>query len=119
MKLPTWTKPAVAGAVLGALATMAIGFGQGGWYSTGAAERLADDRSAGAVIEALVPICVAQSKLDPDIATKIKHMTGMITGYEQRDFVMKAGWATTSNADGPNRDVAAGCADVLIKPRQG
>jgi len=118
MNIPTWLKPGLTGAALGAVATMIIGFNQGGWYTTKSAEQLADDRSAVAVVDALVPLCVAQSKLDPDSVTKISAMTAMVTGYERRDYVMKAGWATTPSADEPNRDVASACADTLIKPSQ-
>jgi hypothetical protein len=118
MNIPTWLKPGLTGVVLGAVATMAIGFNQGGWYSSKSAERLADERSAVAVVDALVPICIAQAKLDPTHEAKIEKMTTMVTGYERRDYVMQAGWATTSAADGPNRDVASACAEVLIKPSQ-
>jgi hypothetical protein len=118
MKIPTWLKPGLTGAALGAVATMIIGFNQGGWYTTKSAEQMADDRSAVAVVDALVPLCVAQSKLDPDNKTKITAMTAMTTGYERRDYVMKAGWATSPSAEGPNRDVASACADTLIKPSQ-
>ena len=82
------------------------------------AEKLATTRSAVAVVDALVPVCVAQSKLDPNGAAKITAMTGMVTNYEKRDFVMKAGWATTSGSENANSDVASACADVLVKARQ-
>ncbi|GAB2175993.1 hypothetical protein [Dongia sp. agr-C8] len=118
MNIPTWLKPGLTGAALGAVATLVIGFSQGGWYTTESAERLADDRSAVAVVDALVPFCVAQSKLDPDSKTKITAMTGMVTGYERRDYVMKVGWATAPSAESPNGDVASACADKLIKPSQ-
>jgi hypothetical protein len=118
MKIPTWLKPGLIGAALGAVATMVIGFNQGGWYSNKSAEKLADDRSAVAVVGALVPVCLAQAKLDPQGIEKIKAMTTMVTSYERRDYLIKAGWATTSTADGPNRDVATACADTLIKPGQ-
>jgi hypothetical protein len=52
MKFPTWTKPAINGAIFGAIATMAYGFTQGGWYSAGSAEAMAHQRSEVAVIEA-------------------------------------------------------------------
>jgi hypothetical protein len=97
---------------------MVIGFSQGGWYTGKSAERLADQRSSVAVVDALVPICVAQSKLDPESGAKITKMTSMVTGYERRDYVMKIGWATSSQADGPNGDVASACADALLKARQ-
>ena len=119
MKSLASLKAGLTGAGLGAIATIVVGFGMGGWHTSRSAERLADERSSLAVTDALVPICIAQSKLDPEAATKISRMTSMITGYERRDYVMKAGWATSSAADGPNRDVAAACADALIKLPQG
>ena len=118
MKIPTSLKPGLIGAALGAVATMVIGFSQGGWYTTKSAEKLADDRSTLAVVDALVPVCVAQSKLDPNATAKINSMTTMVTDYEKRDFVMKAGWATTAGSENPNRDVASACAGVLLKARQ-
>jgi len=116
MQIPTWTKPGITGAIVGAIATMIIGFSQGGWYSGGSAERLAQQRSDVAVIEALVPICVSQSKLDPDTTAKLGQLVAMKSSYEQRDFVMTSGWATMPAANEPNRDVASKCADALVKP---
>ncbi len=115
MQIPTWTKPGITGAIVGALATMIIGFSQGGWYSGGSAERLAQQRSEVAVIDALVPICISQSKLDPDTTAKLGQLVAMKTSYEQRDFVISSGWATMPASDGPNRDLASKCADALVK----
>lgn len=119
MNIPTWIKPGIIGAAIGAVATMVIGFNQGGWYTSKSATALAAETSSVAVVNALVPVCVAQSHLDPDIAGKLAHMATMITGYEKRDYVMKAGWATTSTVDGPNRDVASACADALMNTHEG
>jgi hypothetical protein len=115
MQIPTWTKPGITGAIVGAIATMIIGFSQGGWYSGGSAERLAQQRSEVAVIDALVPICISQSKLDPDTTAKLGQLVAMKTSYEQRDFVISSGWATMPASDGPNRDLASKCADALVK----
>lgn len=119
MKLPTWTKPAVTGAIVGAIATMILGFSQGGWYTSGSAERLASLKSKTAVISALTPICINQSKVDPDSMAKLDQLVAMKTSYEQRDFVMKAGWATMPPASDPDRDLASACADALSKPAAG
>jgi hypothetical protein len=115
MQIPTWTKPGITGAIVGAIATMIVGFSQGGWYTEGAAERLADQRSTVAVIDALVPICVSRSKLDPEATTKLGQLVAMKSSYEQRDFVIGSGWATMPAAEGPNRDLASSCADALVK----
>lgn len=119
MKIPTWLKPGVLGAIVGAVATMIVGFNQGGWYSAGSAERLAVDRSKVAVLDALVPVCVSQQKLDPNSGPKLTELIAMKTSYEQRDFVIKSGWATMPATTEPNRDLAAVCADALAKPAQG
>jgi len=116
MKIPTWTKPGITGAIVGAIATMIIGFSQGGWYSGGSAERLAQQRSEVAVIDALVPVCVSLSKLDPEGIAKLGQLVAMKTSYEQRDFVISSGWATMPSTSEPNRELASACADALVKP---
>lgn len=116
MQIPTWTKPGVTGAIVGGIVTMIVGFSQGGWYTGGSAEKLAQQRADGAVIDALVPICVNQSKADPDTTAKLKQLLAMTSSYEQRDFVVKSGWATMPAAGEPNRDLAGKCAEMLVKP---
>jgi hypothetical protein len=115
MQIPTWTKPGITGAIVGAIATMIVGFSQGGWYTTGSADRLAQQKAEVAVIDALLPVCVNQSKLDPQATAKLGQLSAMKTSYEQRDFVVSAGWATMPAADEPNRDLASKCADALVK----
>ena len=118
MQAPTWLKPALMGAVVGGIATVILGFGQGGWYLGSSAERLAEQRSEAAVTAALVPVCISQSKLDPDTTAKFAQFGDMKTTYERRDFVMKAGWATVPAAEKPDSDLATACAEVLAKASQ-
>lgn len=113
MQAPTWLKPAITGAVVGGIATMVLGFSQGGWYLGSSAERLAADRSAAAVIEALVPVCISQSKSDPLATAKLGELAAVNTSYGRRDFVMKTGWATMPAAESPNRELAMACAEAL------
>jgi len=115
MQAPTWLKPGIMGAVVGGIATMVVGFNYGGWYLGSSAETLAQKQSTAAVVEALVPICISQSQMDPETVAKLKAFSAIKSSYEQRDFVMKAGWATMPAADAPNRDLASACADVLAK----
>ena len=115
MQAPTWLKPAIMGAIAGGIATMIVGFSYGGWYLGSSAETLANKQSNAAVVAALVPICVSQSQADPDTVAKLKAFTAIKSSYEQRDFVMKAGWATMPAAESPNQALASACADVLAK----
>jgi hypothetical protein len=115
MQAPAGIKPAILGAVVGAIATMVLGFTQGGWYLGSSAERMAKEQSAEAVTAALVPVCVSQSRADPEVAAKLSQLGGMTSSYERRDFVMKAGWATMPATEAPNSDLAMACAEVLSK----
>jgi hypothetical protein len=119
MNIPTWVKPAILGGIVGGIGTMVIGFNAMGWMSATSTEKLVLQQSRVAVIEALVPICVSQQKKDPESATKLTQLVGMKTSYEQRDFVMTAGWATMPEGSEPNRDVASQCAELLAKVPQG
>ena len=115
MQTPTWLKPAIMGAIVGGAVTMIVGFNYGGWYLGSSAETLANKQSSAAVLTALVPVCVSQSQADPEGATKLKAFGAIKSSYEQRDFVMKAGWATMPKAEAPNQALASACADVLAK----
>lgn len=115
MQAPTWLKPGIMGAVVGGIATMIVGFNYGGWYLGSSAETLAQQRSNAAVVEALVPVCISQSQTDPETVAKLKAFRAIKSSYEQRDFVMKAGWATMPAAGAPDQALASACADVLAK----
>ena len=115
MQTPTWLKPAIMGAIAGGIATMIVGFNYGGWYLGSSAETLAQKQSNAAVVAALVPVCVSQSQADPEGVAKLKAFGAIKSSYDQRDFVLKAGWATMPKAEAPNQDVASACADVLAK----
>ena len=115
MEAPTWLKPGITGAVVGAIATMVLGFSQGGWYLGSSAEKMAQQQSANAVIQALVPVCVGKSQMDPDMSAKLGQLGAIASTYERRDFVMKAGWATMPAAESPNSALAMACAETLAK----
>ncbi|HXV26185.1 MAG TPA: hypothetical protein VED46_18255 [Alphaproteobacteria bacterium] len=97
---------------------MIVGFSQAGWMLGSSAEKMAKERSAAAVIEALVPVCIGQSNADPEVAVKLDELKALTSSYQQRDFVMKSGWATMPASDAPNSDLASACAKVLLTPTQ-
>ena len=107
-------KPGVWGFVGGSVVTMVLGFGWGGWTTRGSTERIATERADAAVTAALVPICLEKSKADPAIAKKVGALRALTTIYEQRDAVLKDGWATIGGGE-PNREVAEACAAALLK----
>ena len=109
MEASAWLKPAITGGVAGAI-TMIARFSYGGWMLGSSAEKTAEQRSTAAVTEALLPVCIGQSKADPAAAMKLAEFKALSYSFQQRDFVMKSGWATMPASDAPNGDLAAACA---------
>jgi len=118
MQTLTWLKQAIIGAAVGAITTALVGFNYGGWVSGSSAEQMAHQRSTAAVTAALLPVCISQSMADPDSIAKTQHVSALSSRYERRDFVMRAGWATMPAAPSPDSDLAAACAEVLVKAAQ-
>jgi hypothetical protein len=118
MQKLTWLKPAIIGALFGGIVTALVGFNYGGWVSGSSAEQMANQRSIAAVTTALLPVCIGQSKADPEATAKTAQLVALSSWYERRDFVMKAGWATMPAAQSPNSELAAACAEVLAKAAQ-
>ena len=115
MQMLTWLKPAIIGAALGAVTTALVGFNYGGWVSGRSAEQMANRQSIAAVTAALLPVCVIQSRADPEAIAKTQHVGALSSLYERRAFVMRTGWATMPAAQSPDSDLAAACAAVLAK----
>jgi hypothetical protein len=110
----TWIKPGAWGFVIGALATMIVGFSWGGWMTTGGADRVALEKTQAGVTAALLPVCLEKSKADPGSAKKLTALRALTSSWDQRDAVLKDGWASIGTAEG-NRDVAEACASALVK----
>ena len=118
MRMLIWLRPAIIGAAFGAMTTALVGFNYGGWVSGRSAEQMATQQSTAAVIAALLPVCVSQSKADPDAIAKTQHLSALSSWYDRREFVMEIGWATMPGALSPNGDLAATCAEVVAKAAQ-
>ena len=110
-----WIKPGVWGAIIGSILTMIVGFNWGGWTTSSTANQAASQRAEAAVTTTLIPICLAQQKVDGTKGKKLGELRAITTSYDQTDYVMKAGWATFPGKADPNRDVAEACAASLVK----
>jgi hypothetical protein len=111
-----WLKPAVWGAIVGAVTTMITGFSWLGWMLGGTADRMATERANAAVVGALTPSCVSRFMRQPDAALRLKELQA-IDSWKRREFVEAGGWATSSGDAGPNADVASACAEQLLKAK--
>ena len=97
---------------MGAVALAVVGFTWGGWVTGGTAKEMAADQAKLEVIAALVPICIQQSSLDPQVVETLAHLKDA-SSYQRSDMLMKTGWATMPGSSDPNRDVARACMDNL------
>jgi dienelactone hydrolase len=112
MNIPEGFKPALYGAVAGAVALAIVGFSWGGWVTGGTANQMAADQARLEVVAALVPICLQQSSQDPGVVETLALMKDAYFN-ERRDMVIKAGWATMPGSIDPNRNVASACMEKL------
>jgi hypothetical protein len=116
MKVPTWVKPGIWGAVVGAIVIMIFGFWQMGWVTGGTADRMATDRANSAVVAALVPFCVAKAEHDPDQA-KLAKVKAEQSGWSRSQLVSDDGWATMPGATTATAGLASACSDKLQGPK--
>ncbi len=114
MQFPEWTKPAVYGVVVGAVAMAIVGFSWGGWVTGGGARKIADIQSKSMLTTALIPYCIERSKSDPDSVQVLADLKAA-SSYSRRGVVEKAGWATPLGTEMPNSDLAQACQLELSK----
>ena len=114
MHFPEWLKPALYGAVAGALAISIAGFSWGGWMTGGSAREMAADQARLEVVAALVPICVEQSTKDPNVIATLASLKDE-SSYKRGEMLMKTGWATMPGSTTPDRNVAKACMDKLAE----
>lgn len=113
MKIPEWLRPALYGAAAGALTLAIVGFSWGGWVTERTAEKMASEHARMEVVAALVPICLQQSKLDPQAAATLAQMEKARSGYERTNLLMQTGWATVPGSEEADRNLASACMDKL------
>jgi hypothetical protein len=116
MNIPVETKPALWGALGGAIAMAIVGFQWGGWVTGGTAEADATQRANAAVIVALAPLCVDKFQKAAEMSTNLAALK-KVDAWSQGDFVEKGGWATLPGKSSPElvSAVAKACA-LLLAP---
>ncbi len=103
----------VWGFICGAVITMIIGFGWGGWSTAGTTQKTSDD----AVLASQAAICVAQFMKQPNYEGKLKELE-KISSWERAEFIQKGGWDKMPGQEKAGSTVARACAEgieVLIK----
>ena len=107
-----WLKTSLIGAGAGAVVLAIVGFSWGGWVTGGTAQKMASDHARLEVVAALVPICLEQSRQDPQSMETLALLKAA-NSYERSTMLMKAGWATMPGSADPNSGVARACIEKL------
>jgi len=103
----------VWGFICGAVITMIIGFGWGGWSTAGTTQKMSEE----AVLASQAAICVAQFMKQPNYEEKLKEL-GAIDSWKRSEFIEKGGWDKMPGQEKAGPYVARACAEgigVLIK----
>ena len=105
-------KRLLQGAAVGAVATLAIGFGWGGWMLGGSAKALADSTASSAVVAAIAPICADQFQRGTDAANN-RTALKKTDSWQQAAYVEKGGWAVMPGSKAADSGVPQACAALL------
>jgi len=103
----------VWGFIGGAIVTMIIGFGWGGWTTAGTTKQMTEE----AVLGNQAAICVAQFVKQPNHEARLKEL-GEIDSWKRAEFIEKGGWDKMPGQEKAGSSVAQACAkglEVLIK----
>jgi len=108
MKVPVWVGPGIWGGVVGASATMIVGF----WWTIAGTRY--DPWPYDRQVAALLPFCVANAERDPDL-TKLAKVKAEQSSYSRSQLVSDSGWATLPGMTRPDRGLASACSDKLTE----
>ncbi len=100
------------GVAAGAVATLVIGFGWGGWMLGSSAKTLADNTASSAVVAAIAPICVDQFQRSADATNNLTELK-KTDSWQQAAYVEKGGWATMPGSKAADSGVSQACAALL------
>jgi hypothetical protein len=107
-----YIKPGIWGAVIGALAMVAVGFWGLGWTTAGNADTMAKARADTAVVAALVPFCVAKAQIET-ASVNLAKFRAEEASYKRSQIVQDSGWATMPGATSSDYALASSCAEKL------
>ena len=110
MEISASVKPAIWGAIGGAIAATVVGFVWGGWVTGGKAVIMADNSAEAAIVLAFTPLCIARAEQQPAQLELLKKESRWSRG----DFVVKAGWVANVT-EKYRSDVASACAAAIVE----
>ena len=108
-------KRLLQGAVVGAIATIAVGFSWGGWSLGSTADKMAREQSKLAVITALAPVCADKFRAQPDAAAKTVAISKVDAWNRTKDFPKE--FVTLPGETYPSSALADACYALLTAPK--
>lgn len=109
-----WIQPLAGGMGIGAIVLLIIIFSAGWVVTQSSAREQAEKMAEKAVLEKLVPICVAQFQQDANKDQKLKELQAK-GSYERGDYVEKQGWATMPGSKEPEKKICDACAERILE----
>ncbi len=100
------------GAAAGAVATVVIGFGWGGWSLGSTAKQLAEQKTSTALVAVLAPMCADKFRHGADATVQMAEFK-KVSSWMQDSYIQKGGWATFAGMDSPDLAIAQACAKLL------
>jgi len=104
------------GAVVGAVATIVVGFNWGGWSLGSTADKMAREQSKLAVVAALAPVCAEKFRAQPDAAAKTVAISKVDAWNRTKDFPKE--FVTLPGETYPNSALVDACYALLMAPKQ-
>ena len=108
-------KRLLQGAAVGAVATIAVGFGGGGWSLGSTADRMAKERSELAVVAALAPVCADKFRAQPDAEAKTIALS-KVEAWKRREEFPKE-FVTLPGETYPSSALIYACSTLLLTPK--
>lgn len=108
-------KRLIQGAVVGAIATIIVGFNWGGWTLGSTAAKQAADAEQAAVVRVLAPICADKFQRSADVGANLAALK-KADSWKRDEMIEKAGWTTFPGSE-PDRQVAEACANLLSQTK--
>jgi hypothetical protein len=105
----------VQGAVVGAMATIVIGFYWGGWSLGSTADKMAKERSDLAVVTALAPVCADKFRALPDAQAKQVSLSKLDSWKRQDEFPKEL--VTLPGEAYPSSALVEACSTLLLAPK--
>lgn len=103
----------IFGMAVGAIVLLIVEFSADWVVTAGAAQQEAERAAQEAVVESLVPICVAQFEQETNPTEALQELQAA-SSWARADHVEEQGWATMPGSQSANPDIADECAEKIL-----